>query len=93
VIAARPTVRSLRPAAVHLAKATPNLTKVFLVLNHLGNMLGYNPGNVEHGYLWWLAWLDHNARTLFTVQDANGDFRPLFLQASCVLKNQAHVCP
>ena len=46
-------------------------------------MLGYNPGNVEHGYLWWLAWLDHNARTLFSVQDANGVFRPLFLQASC----------
>ena len=23
------------------------------------------------------------ARTLFAVQDANGDFRPLFLQASC----------
>jgi hypothetical protein len=46
-------------------------------------MLGYNPGDTEHGYLWWLAWLDHNARTLFSVQDANGDFRPLFLQASC----------
>jgi hypothetical protein len=24
-----------------------------------------------------------NLRTLFSVQDANGDFRPLFLQASC----------
>ena len=68
---------------MNLAAATPNLTKVFTVLNHFGNMLGYNPGNTEHGYLWWLAWLDHNARTLFSVQDANGDFRPLFLQASC----------
>ena len=46
-------------------------------------MVGYNPGDAEHGYLWWLAWLNHNARTLFSVQDANGDFRPLFLQASC----------
>jgi hypothetical protein len=51
-------------------------------------MLGYNPGNVEHGYLWWLAWLDHNVRTLFSVQDANGDFRPLFLQASCATYTQ-----
>ena len=98
VIAARPVVRNLEPAAknladptviqtangaVHLGAATPNLGNVFTVLNHLGNMLGYNPGNTEHGYLWWLAWLDHNARTLFSVQDANGDFRPLFLQASC----------
>jgi phospholipid/cholesterol/gamma-HCH transport system substrate-binding protein len=98
VVAARPVVRNLKPAAinladptvtqtangpVHEAPATSNLTSAFNVLNHLGNMLGYNPGNTEHGYLWWLAWLDHNARTLFSVQDANGDFRPLFLQASC----------
>jgi hypothetical protein len=76
-------VRNLRPAAVNLAQATPDLGRVFTVLNHLLNMIGYNPGNVEHGYLWWLAWLNHNARTLFSVQDANGDYRPLFLQASC----------
>jgi phospholipid/cholesterol/gamma-HCH transport system substrate-binding protein len=83
VVAARPLVRNLKPAAQNLAAATPNLTKTFNVVNHLGNMLGYNPGNTEHGYLWWLAWLDHNVRTLFATQDANGDFRPLFLQASC----------
>lgn len=98
VVAARPVVRNLKPAAINLSEptvtqtangpvnegpATSNLTNVFNVLNHFGNMLGYNPGDTEHGYLWWLAWLDHNARTLFSVQDANGDFRPLFLQASC----------
>jgi phospholipid/cholesterol/gamma-HCH transport system substrate-binding protein len=83
VIAARPVVRNLRPAAINLAKATPKLSNVFVTLNHFVNMVGYNPGNVEHGYLWWLSWLNHNARTLFATQDANGDFRPLFLQASC----------
>ncbi len=83
VIASRPVVRDLAPAAVNLATATPNLSKVFTVLNHFVNMAGYNPGGGQHGYLWWLAWLDHNARTLFSMQDANGDFRPLFLQASC----------
>ncbi len=83
VIASRPLVRDLRPASINLAKATPDLDKSFTVLNHLFNMLGYNPGGGQHGYLWWLAWLDHNARTLFSVQDGNGDFRPLFLQASC----------
>ncbi len=88
VIAARPLVRDLRPAAVNLSKATPNLQKVFTVLNHFVNMVGYNPGDTEHGYLWWLAWLDHNARTLFSVQDANGVFRPLFLQASCATYKQ-----
>jgi phospholipid/cholesterol/gamma-HCH transport system substrate-binding protein len=83
VRAARPVVRNLKPAAVNLAKATPNLAKTFVVLNHLGNMLGYNPASPQHGYLWWLAWLNHNARTLFSIQDANGVFRPLFLEASC----------
>jgi phospholipid/cholesterol/gamma-HCH transport system substrate-binding protein len=88
VVASRPLVRNLKPAAVNLAAATPGLTKTFAVLNRFVNMLGYNPGNVEHGYLWWLAWLDHNARTLFSVQDANGVFRPLFLQASCATYTQ-----
>jgi phospholipid/cholesterol/gamma-HCH transport system substrate-binding protein len=85
VVAARPVVRNLRPASVNLAKATPNISKTFVVLNHLVNMLGFNPNGAgdQHSYLWWLAWLDHNARTVFSIQDANGDFRPLFLQASC----------
>ncbi len=83
VVQARPLVRSLRPASIKLAKATPNLSKVFGVLNHLFNDLGYFPGGGQHGYLWWLSWGSHNARTLFSTQDANGDFRPLFLQASC----------
>ncbi|HLJ04336.1 MAG TPA: MlaD family protein [Solirubrobacteraceae bacterium] len=83
VVASRPLVQSLLPVSEDLASATPNLSGTFQVLNHLFNMLGYYPGGGQHGYLWWLAWLDHNARTLFSVQDANGDFRPLFLQFSC----------
>jgi phospholipid/cholesterol/gamma-HCH transport system substrate-binding protein len=88
VVAARPLVRNLKPAAENLAAATPSLTKTFDVVKRFTNMLGYNPGDTEHGYLWWLAWLDHNIRTLFSVQDANGDFRPLFLQASCATYTQ-----
>jgi phospholipid/cholesterol/gamma-HCH transport system substrate-binding protein len=83
VVAARPLVRNLRPASEHLATATPNLAQVFTVLNHLSNLLGYSPGGGQHGYLWWLAWGDHNARTVFSTQDANGDFRSVFVQASC----------
>jgi phospholipid/cholesterol/gamma-HCH transport system substrate-binding protein len=89
VVAARPLVRSLKPASINLAKATPNLTGTFHVLNRLFDMLGYYPtGTDQHGYLWWLAWLDHNARTLFSIQDANGVYRPLFLQASCASLTQ-----
>ncbi|MGH2870123.1 MAG: MlaD family protein [Solirubrobacteraceae bacterium] len=89
VVAARPLVRSLKPASINLAKATPDVTGTFHVLNNLFNMLGYYPtGTGQHGYLWWLAWLDHNARTLFSIQDANGVYRPLFLQASCAALSQ-----
>jgi phospholipid/cholesterol/gamma-HCH transport system substrate-binding protein len=89
VVAARPLVRQLEPASINLAKATPGLTGTFQVLNHLFNDLGYYPtGNDEHGWLWWLAWLDHNARSLFSIQDANGVYRPLFLQGSCAALNQ-----
>lgn len=84
VIAAQPLVHQLQPAAKNLAAATPNLSKTFNVINHLGNMLGYDPsGTDQHSYLWWLAWLDHEVRTLFSIQDANGVFRPIFLQLSC----------
>jgi phospholipid/cholesterol/gamma-HCH transport system substrate-binding protein len=84
VIAARPVVRNLKPAAINLAAATPNLSKSFVVLNHLGNMLGYFPrGADQHGFLWWIAWLGHEVRTLFSMQDANGDFRPIFLEMNC----------
>ena len=83
VIAAAPVVRNLSPAAVDLATASPNLSKTFGVLNKLVNMLGYSPGGAAHGYLWWLAWLGHNTRTLFSVQDANGPYRPVFIQFSC----------
>jgi phospholipid/cholesterol/gamma-HCH transport system substrate-binding protein len=83
VRAASPVVSELSPAAANLATATPKLQSVFAVLNHLVNMLGYSPGGSQHGYLWWLAWLGHNTRTLFSVQDANGPYRPLFIQFSC----------
>ena len=58
------------------------------MLNHFVNLLGYNPGDQIHGYLWWLAWADHDARSLFENQDANGDYRNLFLQVSCATAAQ-----
>lgn len=86
VVAARPLVRNLRPAAINLANATPSLTSTFNVLNQFFNLLGYNPtvsDPSQHGYLWWLAWLGHIGRTVFSVQDGNGDFRQGILQLSC----------
>jgi hypothetical protein len=89
VTAARPVVRQLQPAAVNLAKATPNLSSSFSVVNHFLNLVGFNPTpSGQHGYLWWAAWLGHIGRTVFAVQDGNGDFRQAFLQVSCATITQ-----
>jgi phospholipid/cholesterol/gamma-HCH transport system substrate-binding protein len=98
VRAARPVVRQLRPASINLANATPSLNSTFSVVNKFLNLLGYCPaggssscqdsGSRQHGYLWWLAWLGHIGRTVFAVQDGNGDFRQAFIQLSCATLNQ-----
>ena len=88
---ARPVVRDLKPASKNLARATPDLTRTFTVLNHLFNMVGFNPNGREgpdnpkrdEGFLFWLAWLNHNGAALFSSSDANGPFRPVTLGAPC----------
>jgi phospholipid/cholesterol/gamma-HCH transport system substrate-binding protein len=87
----RPLVRSLRPAARSLADSTPDLTRTFVVLNNLFNMLGFNEGgrqgpdvaSRQEGYLFWLAWLGHNGGAVFSTADATGIFRPVAIQATC----------
>ena len=92
---ARPLVRSLRAPATDLAGSAPDLTSTFTTLNHILNLTGYNEKgrqgpNVagrDEGYLFWLAWLQHNGASLFSSSDANGPFRPVTLGGTCsVLK-------
>ena len=81
---ARPVVRSTTKPANELAAATPDLTSSFTVLNHLFNLAGYNPNGREdpskdgreEGYLFWIAWLQHNGASLFSTSDANGPVPP-----------------
>jgi len=92
VVEARPLVRNLKPAAANLATATPFLTRTFVVLNHLFNMLGFNPDgtpqppsnpNRDEGLLFWLGWLGHNASAVFGTADAHGPFRALTQTTTC----------
>ncbi len=91
VRAARAPVRNLEPAARNLAKATPRLTDIGTEINRLGNMAAYNPdganppgsANRDEGYLYWLAWLNHNANSVFQAGDANGFDRRFMLTQSC----------
>jgi phospholipid/cholesterol/gamma-HCH transport system substrate-binding protein len=71
--AAQDPIRHLKQAAEPLAETTGGLAGAFTELNVLGNALAYNPsGASEEGYLFWLAWLNHNANATFFSQDAMG---------------------
>jgi phospholipid/cholesterol/gamma-HCH transport system substrate-binding protein len=91
VRAARPVVRDLKTPGRQLADATPDLTTSFRMLNHLFDLIGYNPGGREdpsvtgreEGYLFWIAWLTHQTEHLFTTGDAHGSYRPVFIGAPC----------
>jgi phospholipid/cholesterol/gamma-HCH transport system substrate-binding protein len=98
---AQPLVRQLTAPAQTLAKAGPDLTSTFGVLNHLFNMLGYNPagsakynGSTPGTLLFWLAWLGHNGDAVFSTADANGPFRALTQTSTCgTLKMIANAQP
>jgi phospholipid/cholesterol/gamma-HCH transport system substrate-binding protein len=102
VRASRPVVRELRPAARRLAVTTPDLTRVFAVLNEFFNMAAYNPNGREgpevdgreEGYLFWLGWIGHQSATVFSTLDAHGPFRPSLVAMSCqTARSLAHDQP
>ena len=88
---ARPLVRDLKAPGRQLANATPDLTRSFVVLNHLFDLFSYNQNgregpevaNRDEGYLFWIAWLTHQTEHLFTQGDAHGSYRPVFIGGSC----------
>lgn len=91
VSAAVPVVSDLGPAASKLADATPGLETIGKKLNRLGNMAAYNPNGAEpvgtegrdEGYLYWAAWLGHNANSVFSTTDADNLFRRVYLSVRC----------
>jgi phospholipid/cholesterol/gamma-HCH transport system substrate-binding protein len=90
---ARPLVRSLDAPATNLTASTPDLTRTFTVLNHFLNLAAFNENGRQgpdvagrdEGYLFWLAWLQHNGASLFSTSDANGPFRPVTLGGTCAV--------
>jgi phospholipid/cholesterol/gamma-HCH transport system substrate-binding protein len=87
----RPFTRVLQKPLKHaqqaskpLAKTSTELTKGFGDLNRLFNALAYNPpGSAQEGYLFWLAWLNHDTNALFFTQDAGGPLRHGLVMLSC----------
>lgn len=89
---AQPLVRELVKPVNSLADATPDLRDTFVQLNNLFDLLGYNedgregPGegrDRDEGFLFHIAWVLHQTENLFTLQDANGTYRPVFIGGTC----------
>jgi len=93
---ARPYVRDLRPAAVSLSRALPDLTESFFELNRFFNIAAFNRNGREgisesrdankqrdEGYLFWLAWTVQAGNSVFSTADATGPLRRTFLNVSC----------
>jgi phospholipid/cholesterol/gamma-HCH transport system substrate-binding protein len=70
--AVAPLGAQVRPAARDLGAALDPLTKAFKVIGDTTNILGYDPGGGEKGYLFWLGWFAHNANSMLSTQDAHG---------------------
>jgi phospholipid/cholesterol/gamma-HCH transport system substrate-binding protein len=64
--------RHLEQAAGPLDDASTSLESGLTELNDVFNALAFNPEGSQEGYLFWLAWLNHNLNALSFVQDANG---------------------
>jgi phospholipid/cholesterol/gamma-HCH transport system substrate-binding protein len=80
---AQPTTRALRIAANNLEPLTPKLTSTFKFVNSLLNTLAFNPKGPEEGFLFWTAWANHDANTIFGTQDAHGPIRRGLVVTSC----------
>ena len=88
---ARPVTRSLLPPASSLSRTAEPARRVGVVLNHLLNMLAYNPdgregvddADREEGFLFWAGWGNHIVGTLHATGDAHGPLRGLALAGHC----------
>jgi phospholipid/cholesterol/gamma-HCH transport system substrate-binding protein len=85
----QPVLKHVKGASGPLGKTTRGLAKSLGDLSRLFNALAYNPPGQEEGYLFWLAWLNHNTNNVFLTQDANGPLRRGLVLQSCATANLA----
>jgi phospholipid/cholesterol/gamma-HCH transport system substrate-binding protein len=77
----RQPIKHLKGAAGPLGDTTRATARSVTDLNRLFNAWAYNPPGSEEGFLFWTAWLNHNANNTAILQDAHGPLpRGLVLQ-------------
>jgi phospholipid/cholesterol/gamma-HCH transport system substrate-binding protein len=92
----RPFARTTRRPLRHIAQASDPLARTvsstagtFTDLNRLFNAWAYNPPGPEEGYLFWTAWLNHNANNAAFLQDAHGPLPRGIVLLSCQTARRA----
>ena len=92
-----PIVNELAPATKQLGEAFPKLSTSFSVLNEFFNELAYNPGPSKAGFLFFLAWGNHNLNSVVSTADAHGPLGRSLVYFNCeilpILNGVAEVNP
>ena len=78
----QPLAAKLRPSIRRLTNVTPALTRAFEALRYFTNELVHDAGK-ERGYLFWWAWLSHNANSITSTHDALGSVDRGLTLVSC----------
>jgi phospholipid/cholesterol/gamma-HCH transport system substrate-binding protein len=81
--------RHLKQASQPLSQTVRGTTKTFGELERLFNAWAYNPAGSEEGYLFWTAWLNHNANNAGFFQDGQGPLPRGIVLQSCVTATEA----
>lgn len=77
------TVRDVKRGSQPLAEATSALDGSLTELNTLLNALAYNPSGEREGYLFYLAWINHNLNSTALLQDGLGPMQRSLLMYTC----------
>jgi phospholipid/cholesterol/gamma-HCH transport system substrate-binding protein len=80
-----PVVNQLQPSLKELGEAFPGLEKSFSVFNELFNELAYNPGPKQGGFLFFLAWANHDLNSVLSTADAHGPLGRTVAYLNCEL--------
>ena len=85
----RKPVKHLQQASGPLAETGTATAKSLADINRLFNAWAYNPPGSEEGYLFWTAWLNHNANSTAQLQDAQGPLARAVVLQSCLTADLA----
>jgi len=79
----KPVVRHTKQLSQPLDKTVDRFGNSLTELNYGFNELGYNPGASKPGFLFYLAWLNHNLNSTYSLQDGMGPFRRGMVMLTC----------